>query len=249
MVTSNRLRTKDRLDLKLSRPEIECCGVELITTSDPIIALSVYRPPNTNPTNFIAQFNALVHKIKQNKGVPLVIRLDHNLDFLKSSTHTPTHQFIDEILDLGLIPTITRPTRITHHRATLIDNILLDQRYCELYKSSLIVDKISDHLPCLTTLCGITVLRNYDKTVISRDLQKQNLASLQQNLINCNWNMIIKDGNTCDKFTRFHTHLSGVIDNFCPMVERNLKYNQIRCEPWLTPGLFISIKKCKKLYK
>ena len=178
-----------------------------------------------------------------------MIGIDHNLDFLKSSTHTPTHQFIDEILDLGLIPTITRPTRITHHTATLIDNILVDQRYCELYKSSMIIDNISDHLPCLTTLCRITVPRNHDKTVISRDLRKQNLASLQQNLINCDWNTIIKDGNACDKFTRFHTHLSGVIDNFCPMVDRNLKYKQIRREPWLTPGLFISIKKCKKLYK
>ena len=99
-----------------------------------------------------------------------MIGLDHNLDFLKSSTHTPTHQFIDKLLDLGLVPTITRPTRITHCTATLIDNILVDQRYCEAYKSAVVIENISDHLPCLTTLCGVTAPRNRDKTICSRDL-------------------------------------------------------------------------------
>ena len=51
------------------------------------------------------------------------------------------------------------------------------------------------------------------------------------------------------KFSAFHQHLTEAIDNFCPMRERKIKYKNIRREPWLTSGVMISIKKCKKLYK
>ena len=53
----------------------------------------------------------------------MIIGLDHNMDFLKSHVHVPTNDFIEEILTTGLLPTISRPTRITKSTATLIDNI------------------------------------------------------------------------------------------------------------------------------
>ena len=156
ILTSEKVRTKERLDLSICKPDFECCGVEIITNTQPILALSVYRPPNTNPTNFITELSKLVHTIKKSKNTGIMIGLDHNLDFLKCSTHGRTHQFLEEIMELGLLPSITRPTRITHSTATLIDNILIDQKFSENYKSSVLIDNISDHLPCLTTLCGIT---------------------------------------------------------------------------------------------
>ena len=160
ILTSERLRTQERVDLSICNPDFECCGVEIITNTQPILALSVYRPPNTNPTNFITQLSKLVHNIKRLKNTGLVIGLDYNLDFLKSSTHGPIHQFLEEIMELGLLPSITRPTRITHSMATLIDNILVDQKFSENYKSSVLIENISDHLPCLTTLCGIMLPQN-----------------------------------------------------------------------------------------
>ena len=160
ILTSENVRTKDRPDLSICKLDFECCGVEIITNTHPILALSVYRPPNTNPTNFITELSKLVHTIKKSKNTGIIIGLDHNLDFLKSSTHGSTHQFLEEIMELGLLPSITRPTRITHSTATLIDNILIDQKFSENYKSSVLIDNISDHLPCLTTLCGVTSPRN-----------------------------------------------------------------------------------------
>ena len=53
-------------------------------------------------------------KIKQEKyNKELVIGMDHNMDLLKSHEHRCTQQFLDILLDNELIPTITRPTRIT----------------------------------------------------------------------------------------------------------------------------------------
>ena len=44
----------------------------------------------------------------------VVIGLDHNLDLLKSSTHSQMQQFLETTLEYNLIPTITKPTTGSH---------------------------------------------------------------------------------------------------------------------------------------
>ena len=63
--------------------------------------------------------------MKKENPSNIIIGLDHNLDFLKSAKHGPTNDFIETNLNFGMIPTLTRPTRITKTTATLIDNILV----------------------------------------------------------------------------------------------------------------------------
>ena len=152
-------------------------------------------------------------------------------------------------MELSLLPSITRPTRITHSTATLIDNILIDQTFSKNYKSSVLIDNISDHLPWLTALCGITSPQNRDKTVTSRDIRKKNLENLHHKLQNTDWGFLDDHLDVNSKFNTFHQHIIESIDNFCPLQEREIKYKNIRCKPWLTPGLMISMKKCKRLYK
>ena len=90
ILTSEKVRTKDKPDLSICKEDFECCGVEIITNTHPILALSVYRPPNTNPTSFITNLSKLVHTIKKSKNTGIIIGLDHNLDFLKS-VHMALH--------------------------------------------------------------------------------------------------------------------------------------------------------------
>ena len=59
----------------------------------------------------------------------LIIGMDHNLDLIKSDKHRPTKEFIEVNLENELIPTITKPTRITRNTATLIDNIIIGRDY------------------------------------------------------------------------------------------------------------------------
>ena len=82
----------------------------------------------------------------------VVIRLDHNLDLLKSSVHSQMQQFLETTLEHNLIPTITKPTRVTHNSATLINNILLKTENHELHQSKVIIDNISDHYPSQVVL-------------------------------------------------------------------------------------------------
>ena len=62
-------------------------------------------------------------------------------------------QFLETTLEYNLIPTITKPTRVTHNSATLIDNMLLKTENHELHQSKVdSIDNISDHYPSLIVL-------------------------------------------------------------------------------------------------
>ena len=90
---------------------------------------------------------------------------------------------------------------------------------------------------------------NRDKTVTSHDIRKKNLDNLHHKLQHTDWGFLDHCEDMESKFSAFHQQLTEAIDNFCPMWERKIKYKNIRHEPWLTSGVMISIKKCKKLYK
>jgi hypothetical protein len=58
-----------------------------------------------------------------NKGREVFILGDINIDFFKYNSDNQTSEYLDMLLDQGLMPLITKATRITHHTSTLIDHI------------------------------------------------------------------------------------------------------------------------------
>ena len=99
--------------------------------------------------------------------------MDHNMDFLKNTNHVNTQNFMETILDNKLIPVITRPTRITHTTATLIDNILVDSNQIGNLTSSICIDNTSDHLPCMAVLHNILMTGKEPVEITTRNLSKQ----------------------------------------------------------------------------
>ena len=73
---------------------------------------------------------------------------DFNIDLLKSDVCEYSNRFCEQLFTSSFFPLINKPTRITQHTATLIDNIFtndLDQ--IESSINGLIYSDISDHLP------------------------------------------------------------------------------------------------------
>ena len=82
----------------------------------------IYRPPSQNTLEFVEKVNEIISGVtKGNKHC--YITGDFNLDLLKHESHSVTAQFIESLFAFGFLPMITKPTRITAHSATLIDNI------------------------------------------------------------------------------------------------------------------------------
>ena len=69
-----------------------------------------------------------------------------NLNLMNHQSHSVTGEFLDALYSNMFFPLITRPTRITSHSATLIDNIFVNQFFARS-RSGLFFTDISDHLP------------------------------------------------------------------------------------------------------
>ncbi len=55
---------------------------------------------------------------------------DFNIDLLKSESCDFANKFTEQLFTSSFYPLITKPTRITSHTATLIDNIFTTRNTC-----------------------------------------------------------------------------------------------------------------------
>ena len=206
----------------------------------------MYRPLNTYISQFIESFNNQIGKINT-KGYECIIGLDHNLDLLKQSVHLKTQEFLECILDHNLLPTITKPTRISQTSATLIDNVLISKKLQSDYESLIIVDDLSDHLPCLVKFKNFqpTESKNFiSKRVINNKVVK----NIKEDLLSVDWNMIMKDKLASNSFHVFHSELVRALNEHAP--EKLIRVNEKQIKNlWMSKGLKNSIIKSKKLYE
>ena len=146
---NNKIRYKERYDLSIFKEGyFESCFVEVELNSRKLVVGEIYRVPNTNEKDFINDYESILEKVNEEKS-DILIGTDQNLDLLKYKSHTNTAQFMNLNLSSGLLPMITKPTRITRETATLIDNFYLSAKHACKSKSAVLVSDISDHFPCI----------------------------------------------------------------------------------------------------
>ena len=224
----------------------EQCYIEIKNNTEKVIIGTMYRPPSTNISEFINIFNTQIDKINK-KGYECIIGLDHNLDLLKQSVHSKTQEFLECILDHNLLPTITKPTRISKTSATLIDNILISKKLQPNYESLIIVDDLSDHLPCLVKLKNFkpTGIKN---SILKRVINNKVVKKINDDLSKINWNIKMKDKPASDSFHAFHSELLISLDKHAPEKLIRVKEKGVK-NPWMSKGLKNSVIKSKKLYE
>ena len=249
ILISTKCKYRRRKDLEQSNcTSFESCFIELENWKSNLIIGSIYRPPNTDPDRFIQIFND-VKEVCNTQKKSLILGLDHNLDLLKANLHRPTQTFLETIYKLGMIPMITKPTRVSTGTATLIDNILLDQKLADESSSGIFVDNASDHFPCYTLLTNINPSRKKQLEITSRDLRQKNINALKEYL-KLPGNLLPLDGsNVNEQFNNFHQKLEEAVNHFLPIKTRKVPSRSIRREPWMTAGLLHCTRKNKELYK
>ena len=114
-----------RTDLSKTEPGFEVLWIEIENNAHSnILCGAVYRHPHGDITNFMEYLNSSVDKIHRENKICAVMG-DFNLDLLKFETHNDTDAFLNAMLTTNFQPQILQSTRITHHTATLTDNIFL----------------------------------------------------------------------------------------------------------------------------
>ena len=213
-----------------------------------LLVSSMYRPPNTDAKKFLDEYGELLSRMKKVPNCDLIIGLDHNMDFVKSSIHHSTSDFISLNLDLLMMPLITRPTRITNSSATLIDNIIVEQSLLDLCTSNVLIDDMSDHLPSIVSLSGLKLNKKEKILITSRDTRKRNVDALLTAMQKTDWSkFIVSDVNS--SFTNLHNELNELLDHFVPFNSHEINHKNLRREKWVTPGLLKSINTSKRKYK
>ena len=231
--------------------EVESCYIEIKTKSGKkIIMGSLYRSPNTKETELINHVqNTIVKCMSAKQEVDFILGMDHNLDLLKLNNHKGTRLFYNKMVELELVPSITRPTRITNHSATLIDNIFVRGSLQKDFHSSIIISDISDHLPSIF-LAKQTKVRNNDHIEFeSRCLSETKISRIKKALDEVDWHGTLNSDSCSNNFDMLMRMINAIMDQEAPV--RTIRHSGKRrfVEPWITTGLDNSARTVRKLYK
>ncbi len=239
--------TREDLAINVNN-QFESVFIEVKGVKETVIVGEIYRVPNTNVKISIERFHDIADKIKA-INCDSIIGTDQNFDLLTYNHNKNTKELLDGMIGSGFMPCITKPTRITHTSATLIDNLYLNGHNCyNCHQAGLIESDISDHLPVivftrkkLNKQKGFTLLsyRKYDKHVYEQ---------ITESLKNKDWNILLND----DLNTAYDTFLENVnqaIEEFAPLKSKQVPMKWIKREAWITKGILISSRNREKLYK
>ena len=81
---------------------------------------------------------------------------DYNLDLLKHDSDSKINDFLTIFFDHNMFPLIDRPTRITYHSATLLDNIFTNI-FDNKIKYGVCVSDITDNYPIFQITSSLSI--------------------------------------------------------------------------------------------
>ena len=109
-----------------------------------MIGLIYKRSVDISTENFSGALGPLISSL--NPRVKTYIMGDFNINLLDHNLSPPVENFIDQMTSKKFLPIINRPTRVTPHSCTRIDNIFCN-RVDEVESSGVITTNISNHYP------------------------------------------------------------------------------------------------------
>ena len=208
--------------------------------------LCVYRTPGSDVDLSCESLEQIFSDVMPRKS--MFICGDFNIDLMKHETHNGTKRFLDCMYGLGLYPLIDRPSRITTHSCTLIDNIFTNQINYSI-RSGLLMNYITDHLP-IFALCNYEIEnKKSDPVKYVRNLKNENVSLLIESLSQELWNNVLQsdDVNVAYRISILLKHLANYII-FIALL-KTLMIKVYIYKPWITNGLKNACRKKNGLYR
>ena len=104
----------------------------------------MYRPPHQSVQNFIDNIQTPLNIISNERKESIILG-DFNVDIMKLDVNSQVNDFINNFTSYSYLPQIYKPTRITSHSATILDNIFYNYPD-KVVHSGIILTDVSDHL-------------------------------------------------------------------------------------------------------
>ena len=186
----------------------------------------------------VARVTCLVGIISKERK-QCILMGDFNLDLIKVDTHNQTKDFVHSLYTNAFYPTISKPTRVTEHSATLLDNIITNiTGYC--IKSGVLYNDISDHFPVFNLLQINSKNTKKYAYIFRRMNTANNIEKLNTELKNANWDDVFVDENPDTAYDTFLSILTSL---------KKVKRKITDKSEWLTKGILISCVQKNNLFK
>jgi len=192
-------------------------------------------------------YNTIVENI-QNFNGNIILGTDQNFDYIKIEQHKNIVELLSIFITNSLIPTITKPTRITHSTATLIDNIYVSTKTNTHICSAILCEDISDHLPIITCIGKIKSKPKKEPLIFkTRDMTNDKISKIANEIQIRNWNYL-DNLDLNHAYKHFSDELSKIIDSNAPEKSITIPYKRVIRDPWMTKGLIKCANTLNKLH-
>ena len=158
---------------------------------------------------------------------------DFNVNLLDYASHTPTTDFVNGFFSHSLLPSIHHPTRVSEHRASIIDNIYTNATNANLTGGN-ILTQITDHFP------QFLILKNTQISHIKSESFKYDYSKFKEDKFLEDFNQIdftyleSNDMGVSTKFDRFLKDLSTLTNKHAPIKKRrSRKEIRMKDKPWI----------------
>ena len=239
-----------RDDITQINDNFECLFVEIdksiFKTEANIVVGSVYRVPNTDQNKFTEYIDKVYSLVNHEKKL-LYVMGDVNINLLNCDTDVNTNDFVNVNFNHGMMPLINKPTRITNHSSTLIDNIFTNNMSVNM-NSGILILGLTDHFPVFS-IEKTNVHSSCDDNnnfALKRCFTEKNNEKFLELLGQSDFNEVMCINDAQLAFTKFQNIILTAYNNAYPLSIVNIKYKNRK--PWLTRGLIHSIRNKNRLY-
>ena len=204
----------------------------------------IYRAPGLSLQAFNDHLIDLFDKLKTEDNL-LYMTGDFNVNLLNDDQHVLSSEFVEIFYANSCLPLITKPTRISNTRATLIDNIFTNDLHSISIFHGILYTDISDHLPIFYISDN---KKTFDKAkyVTYRDFSSRNVDKFKDKLKNTDWSSVYIESDAQKAYSAFHKLYSNIYYKCFPLKRKKLGYSNRK--PWLTEAMKVSIKEKNNLY-
>ena len=202
MYISNHIKYKLRKDLCVANTNYESCFIEVENLNGKNALVGVIYRAHTSIDDFIHDIDIIYDKITSENKLSYIMG-DFNIDLLKDDVHRPIHDYLDLVYSHSLIPTIYKPTRITEHTATIIDNIITNTD--NIVECAINVTDITDHMPTVlvSNINSKEKSKPKQNALYKRRHTDDNINIFKSNLSKTNLKNILVNGNANDDYDAF----------------------------------------------
>ena len=208
---------------------IESIFVKLKINNEEIAIASCYRKPES----FSAQtfINSLTEKISSIRSSnTCIITGDFNFNLLQIDNNLHSSSFLDAMLSLGLINTISKPTRNISSSISLLDNIFVSNSM--IFSSGLLYCDISDHFPVFAIVKGALSNSNENERIQYRIINDLTLSNLRNSMATRDFSEVLQSDDLDFAMEKLDQILLSEFNQHCPILSKKITKKD-RMKPWI----------------